>query len=315
MTTRHLIDPELLPLLEIMPAVDFNAETLPFIRQMSESRFNIMGEPAMTPETRVIDGPAGPLEVLWYDPAPGTQARAALLHVHGGGMIIGSARSMQHGPAAMAKALGIPIASVEYRLAPENPFPAPQEDCLAALAWLAGNAAELGIDTARIGIIGESAGGGLAAATAQMARDTGGPALAAQFLVFPMLDHRTGGPDCLYNNPCTGEFVWTKPSNRFGWESLRGAYDPVDRRKGWFSPALAESLADLPPTWIGTGALDLFLDENLEYARRLTAAGVPVELHVYAGAPHAFQLVAESRAAQMFTRDLFGAVSAMLIGQ
>ena len=148
MTTRHLIDPELLPLLEIMPAVDFNAETLPFIRQMSESRFNIMGEPAMTPETRVIDGPAGPLEVLWYDPAPGTQARAALLHVHGGGMIIGSARSMQHGPAAMAKALGIPIASVEYRLAPENPFPAPQEDCLAALAWLAGNAAELGIDTA-----------------------------------------------------------------------------------------------------------------------------------------------------------------------
>ena len=109
--------------------------------------------------------------------------------------------------------------------------------------------------------------------------------------------------------------MWTKPSNRFGWESLRGAYDPVDRRKGWFSPALAESLADLPPTWIGTGALDLFLDENLEYARRLTAAGVPVELHVYAGAPHAFQLVAESRAAQMFTRDLFGAVSAMLIGQ
>ena len=90
MTTRHLIDPELLPLLEIMPAVDFNAETLPFIRQMSESRFNIMGEPAMTPETRVIDGPAGPLEVLWYDPAPGTQARAALLHVHGGGMMMGN---------------------------------------------------------------------------------------------------------------------------------------------------------------------------------------------------------------------------------
>lgn len=315
MTSHHLIDPELLPLLEVMPAALFNAETLPLIRQMSESRFNILGKPALTPEVRVIEGPAGPLEVLWYDPAPGTTGRPALYHIHGGGMIIGSAKSMQHGPAAMAKTLGIPVASVEYRLAPDHPFPAPQEDCLAGLTWLANNAADLGVNAARIGIIGESAGGGLAAATALMARDRGGPQLAAQFLVFPMLDHRTGGPDCQYKNPSVGEFVWTKPSNQFGWESLQGDYEPADHRKGWFSPALADSLAGLPPSWIGTGALDLFLDENLDYARRLTAAGVPLELHVYAGAPHAFQLVAESRAAQMFYRDLFGAVSAMLINQ
>jgi triacylglycerol lipase len=228
-------------------------------------------------------------------------------------MIIGSAKSMQHGPAAMAKTLGIPIASVEYRLAPEHSFPAPQEDCLAGLAWLAANAAGLGVDQARIAIVGESAGGGLAAATALMARDSGGPKLAAQFLIYPMLDHRTGGPQCRYSNPGVGEFVWTKDSNRFGWASLQGDYQPDDHRKGWFSPALADSLEGLPPTWIGTGALDLFLDENLDYARRLTAAGVPVELHVYAGAPHAFQLVAESRAAQMFYRDLFGAVTAWLV--
>ena len=315
MSTHHLIDPELLPLLEMMPAAQFNAETLPLIRQMSESRFNIMGEPAMVPEIRLVEGPAGRLEVLWYDPAPGGADRPALYHIHGGGMIIGSARSMQHGPAAMAKVLGIPVASVEYRLAPDHPFPAPQEDCLAGLKWLADNAVALGVDPARIGIIGESAGGGLAAATAQMARDTGGPALAAQFLVYPMLDHRTGGPDCRYNNPGVGEFVWTKPSNQFGWTALRGCYDPVDNRKGWFSPALADDLAGLPPCWIGTGSLDLFLDENLDYARRLTAAGVPLELHVYRGAPHAFQLVAESHAAQSFYRDLFGAVTRMLVDQ
>lgn len=315
MSTFHLIDPELLPLLEMMPTAQFTAETLPLIRQLSESRFDMLGEPAIRPEVKVIDGPAGPLEVLWYDPAPGSSDRPALYHIHGGGMIIGSARSMQHGPAAMAKSLGIPVASVEYRLAPDHPFPAPQEDCLAGLAWLTGSAARLGIDPARIGIIGESAGGGLAAATALMARDRSGPALTAQFLVFPMLDHRTGGAQCCYHNPAVGEFVWTKSSNQFGWESLRGGYEPDDQRKGWFSPALADSLHGLPPTWIGTGALDLFLDENLDYARRLAAAGVPLELHVYAGAPHAFQLVAKSRAAQKFYRDLFGAVSAMLIDQ
>lgn len=312
MSTRHLIDPELLPLLEAMPAAQFNADTLPLIRQMSESRFNILGEPAMRPELKVIDGPAGPLEVLWYDPAPGTSGRGALLHIHGGGMIIGSAKSMMHGPAAMAKALGVPIASVEYRLAPEHAFPAPQEDCLAALTWLARHAEALGVDRDRIGIVGESAGGGLAAATALMARDKGGPKLAGQFLVFPMLDHRTGGPNCPYANSVTGEFVWTRDSNQFGWAALQGDYGADDARKGWFSPSLAEDLAGLPPTWIGTGSLDLFLDENLDYARRLVGAGVPVELHSYAGAPHAFQLVTTAQVAQAFYRDLFAAVSRLL---
>lgn len=312
MSTRHLIDPELLGLLDTMPTAQFNAQTLPLIRQMSESRFDILGEPAMQPLVKVIEGPGGPLEILWYDPAPGSTGRGALLHVHGGGMVIGSAKSMQHGPAAMAATLGLPVASVEYRLAPEHPFPAPQEDCLAGLAWLAAQAEALGVDPDRIAVIGESAGGGLAAATALMARDTGGPRLAGQFLIFPMLDHRTGGPDCPYANPTTGEFVWTRESNRFGWGALRGAYQADDHRKGWFSPSLAENLAGLPPTWIGTGSLDLFLDENLDYARRLVSAGVPVELHSYAGAPHAFQLVATATVAKAFYRDLYGAIARLL---
>ena len=312
MDTRHLIDPELLPLLDMMPTAQFNAETLPLIRQMSEARFDFLGEPELKPEIRVIDGPGGPFDVYWFDPAPGSAQRGALLHIHGGGMVIGSARSSQHIPAVMAAKLGLPVASVDYRLAPEHPFPAPQEDCLAALAWLATNADELGINPAKIGIIGESAGGGLAAATALIARDTGGPALAAQFLIYPMIDHRTGGPDCPYDNKATGEFVWTRASNRFGWDALQGSYAAADHRKGWFSPSLAADLAGLPPTWIGTGSLDLFLDEDFDYARRLVSAGVPVELHSYPGAPHAFQLVAQAQATQAFYRDLFGAISRML---
>ena len=219
---------------------------------------------------------------------------------------------MQHGSAAMAADLGLPVASVEYRLAPEHPFPAPQEDCFAALAWLAAHAQELGVDRERIAIIGESAGGGLAAATALMARDRDGPLLAGQFLVFPMLDHRTGGPECRHNNPTTGEWVWTRDSNRFGWEALRGGYQLDDNRIGWFSPALTDALHGLPHTWIGTGSLDLFFDENLDYARRLTVCGVQVELHVYPGAPHTFQLIADSYIAQAFRRDLASAISKLL---
>lgn len=313
MSTLHLVDPSLLPLLEFMPGTAFSAENLSAIRVQSEQRFAFLGDPVLKPEVKVIEGPGGALEIYWYDPAPGSSGRAALLHIHGGGMVIGSARSMQHGPAGMAAALGIPVASVEYRLAPEHPFPAPQEDCFAGLKWLADNAAALGVDPARIGIVGESAGGGLAAATALMARDRGGPALAAQFLVFPMLDHRTGSDSCLYANPATGEFVWTRESNRFGWAALRGNYAADDHRKGWFSPSLADDLSGLPQTWIGTGSLDLFLDENLDYARRLIAAKVPVELHSYPGAIHAFQAIADSHLAQAFSRDMLGAMARWLV--
>ncbi|MEN9717492.1 MAG: hypothetical protein RIQ99_370 [Pseudomonadota bacterium] len=314
MTTRHLVDPEVAPLIDLMPAGDFTVETLAQIRSDAEARFAFLGAPPLPAEIKLIDGPGGPLEIYWYDPAPGTSAapRPALLHIHGGGMVMGSARSMQHNPSGLAAALGIPVASVEYRLAPEHPFPAPQDDCLAALAWLSGNAAALGVDPTRIGVIGESAGGGLAAAVALMARDQGGPKLAAQFLIYPMLDHRTGGDACPYANPITGEFVWTRRRNVFGWEALRGDYAPTDARKGWFSPALADDLAGLPPTWIGTGSLDLFLDEDLAYARRLIAAGVPVELHSYPGAIHAFNAVAESGIAKAFNRDLLGAIARWL---
>ncbi len=312
MSTLHLVDPQILPMLEAMPLGEFDRDNLPQIRIESELRFKFLGDPTLSAQVKVIDSPDGPLQILWFDPAPGSTGRAVLLHIHGGGMVIGSASGMQMGPSSMALALGIPVASVDYRLAPETPFPGPQEDCLAALSWLKDDAAELGIDPERIGIIGESAGGGLAAAVALMARDRGGPKLAAQFLIYPMLDHRTGTENCRHRNRHTGEFVWTRASNRFGWEALRGDYAADDARKGWFSPSLADDLGGLPPTWIGTGSLDLFFDEDLDYARRLVDAGVPVELHSYPGAIHAFNMMSEATIAKSFNRDLDGAIARLL---
>lgn len=313
METRHLVDPQVWPIVEMLPTFEFDRATLDQTRADSAARFADLLEIPLAPTIRTAsraDGSA--IELYHFDPNPGATGRAALYHIHGGGMILGSARDMQFGPSSLAAALGIPVVSVEYRLAPETPFPGPQQDCLDGLVWLAAQAAVLGIDPARIAVIGESAGGGLAAATALMARDTGGPQLAAQILVYPMLDHRTGGDTCRWNNRSTGEWVWTRSSNRFGWEALRGDYRADDERKGWFSPALAEDLGGLPPTLMLTGSLDLFFDEDLDYARRLVDAGVPVELHSYPGAIHAFNMVAEAAISQAFNRDLMGGVARLL---
>ena len=312
MDTRHLVDPEVWPIVEMLPFLEFDNETLAAARAGSSSLSEMVEIPlAATVRTAIrTDGTA--IELYVFDPNPGDTGRAALFDVHGGGMILGSAKDMQAGPSAMAAALQIPVISVEYRLAPETPFPGPQQDCLDGLAWVAANAAELGIDPARIAIIGESAGGGLAAATALMARDTGGPKLAAQVLIYPMLDHRTGSEACRWSNRSTGEWVWTRSANRFGWEALRGDYAAEDARKGWFSPALAEDLSALPPTLLLTGSLDLFFDEDLDYARRLVDAGVPVELHSYPGAIHAFNMMAEAGISQAFNRDLAGGVARLL---
>lgn len=311
-STRHLIDPQLLPALEMLPTFEFNAESLPAIRSGIGSLSASPTELPITPVEKVIDGPDGPLEVFWFDPTPNDKNRPCLLHIHGGGMVIGSARQMPHGAASLAASLNIPVASVEYRLAPETPFPGAQEDCFAALLWLATNSEELGLDPQRLGITGESAGGGLAAAVAQMSRDRGGPKLIAQVLVYPMLDHRVGGVGDPWRNRHTGEFVWTRGSNQFGWEALRGDYAANDASKGWFSPSLADDLADLAPAWIGVGNLDLFFDEDLDYARRLVDAGVPVELHTYPGAFHGFNMMGDARVSRAFARDMLHGAARLL---
>jgi len=313
MSTRHLVDREIAPLLDLFPRVDLDSAPIAELRAKATETYAFLPPPVIAPEEIMVPSiHGGPdISVFLYRPETTDPRAGAILHIHGGGMVMGSALQIQSVPAALAIAAGVPVASVEYRLAPEHPFPAPQEDCHSALAWLAGQADTYGFDASRIVVAGESAGGGLAAALAIMARDLGGPAIAGQLLTYPMLDHRTGSDACPYENPTTGEFIWTRPSNRFGWGALQGDYKADDARRGWFSPSLAEDLSNLPPAYIATGSLDLFFDENLDYARRLVAAGVPVDLHSYAGAIHAFNAIPDAALSQRFNGGVLAAAAAM----
>ena len=202
----------------------------------------------------------------------------ALLWIHGGGYVIGTAQMDDRVCRLFSRRLGITVASVEYRLAPEHPYPIPLEDCYSALTWLAALPA---VDAGRVAIGGASAGGGLAAALALLARDRGDIALAFQLLVYPMLDDRSS---TTAENP--NYRLWNTRSNRFGWTAYLGDADPRVA-----VPARRDDLSGLPPAWIGVGTNDLFHDEDLAYAERLTAAGVPCQVEVVAGAFHGFDLL------------------------
>jgi acetyl esterase/lipase len=199
---------------------------------------------------------------------------------------------------------------VDYRLAPETPHPGPVEDCYAALRWLYSHTGELGVDPTRIAIGGASAGGGLAAGLTLLTRDRGEVPLAFQFLIFPMLDDRT--VTATEPHPYTGEFIWTPEANRFGWTSLLGKEPGGPDVSPYAAAARAESLEGLPPTFINVGALDLFLEEDMEYARRLMRAGVPTELHVYPGAFHGFHMTANAKVSLAAVRDQLDALKRAL---
>jgi len=302
--SRHLVDPQILEMLD-MPSLDLTDESLPEIRVNPLFTGELVPPPPFPVSEAFAPVAGGPdVRLVVMNPPSKRTDRGAVLHLHGGGMVVGTPDRAVADKPHLALEHDCVVVSIDYRLAPETPFPGPQEDNYAALVWLAENAVSLGVDPARIVVMGESAGGGLAAGLALMARDRGGPKLAGQVLIYPMLDWRTGGPDDLYRNRHTGEFIWTREKNRYGWEALRGSYEPTDERKAWFSPALADDLAGLPPAYIATGALDLFLDEDLAYARRLIDCGVQTELHVYPGAIHAFEMVPETSLAEQAAMDL-----------
>jgi len=304
MSTRHLVDPEIEMMLE-MPSLDLTDQTLPEVRVNPMFTGELVPPPPFPVSEAFAPSEHGPdVRLVVMNPPSNTANRGAILHIHGGGMVVGTADRAVADKPYLAVEHDCVVVSVDYRLAPETPFPGPQEDNYAALLWLVDNAASLGVDPAKMVVMGESAGGGLAAALALMVRDRGGPKLGGQVLIYPMLDWRTGGSEDLYKNRHTGEFIWTREKNRFGWDALRGSYEPTDHRKAWFSPALAEDLAGLAPAYIATGALDLFLDEDLAYARRLIDCGVRCELHVYPGAIHAFEMVPETGLAVQAAMDL-----------
>jgi acetyl esterase/lipase len=183
---------------------------------------------------------------------------------------------------------GVPALAVDYRLAPEHPHPVPVEDCYAGLVWLAEHAGDLGVDPARIAVMGDSAGGGLAAGVALVARDRGGPALARQILIYPMLDDRTTTPD----ESLVPFLTWTYDDNVTGWGALLGERAGGDDVPGYAAPARAQDVSGLPPTYVDVGDLDIFCLEDVEYARRIAATGTPVELHVHPGVPHGFEVFA-----------------------
>ncbi|MDR3510730.1 MAG: alpha/beta hydrolase [Caulobacteraceae bacterium] len=302
--TRHLVDPELLALLDMWPQVTLTHEVLPQLRGAARLPIPIPPDlPPVAMSARTIAGPEGAPDIglLVYRPEGATDALGCILHIHGGGYVMGDAAPLEPVHKAIAGELGCVIVSVNYRLAPETRFPGAVEDCYAALAWLSANAAELGVDPARIGVMGESAGGGLAAGLALLTRDRGEHALAFQQLIYPMLDDRTCVAD--EPHPFTGEFIWTPHNNHFGWSALLGVAPGSPEISPYAAAARAESLEDLPPTYMSTGALDLFLEEDLEYARRLIRAGVPVELHVYPGAFHGFELLPTATVARAARRD------------
>jgi triacylglycerol lipase len=307
MNTRHLVDPALESFLEA-PPLEITLETLPAVREGLKALYASFlgeGDAEVTVAEHTVPGPPGSPDVRVYvytPPGPKT-ARPALLHIHGGGFILGDAAMMTPLSQVRARALDCVVVSVDYRLAPETPYPGPVEDCYAGLSWMVAHAAELGIDPTRIAVGGESAGGGLSAALCLLARDRGGPAVAFQFLIYPMLDHRTATPADPYRNGFAGEFAWTQPSNRFGWKAMLGDIDPAGQVPGTCSPSRAMTLAGLPPTFIAVGALDLFVDEDVDYATRLMREGVPTELHVYPGAFHAFDAIAAAPVAIQFQED------------
>lgn len=228
-------------------------------------------------------GPAGDVRVaLLRPPATGTPA-PVLLHLHGGGLVVGTASddvaaAAQAGP-------GWAVASVDYRLAPEHPYPAAVEDAYAALVWLAAQAGDLGLDPARVVVTGVSAGGGLAAALALLARDRGGPALAGQLLVCPMLDDRD---DSASGHQMAGVGTWDRTANATAWAAYLGAAAGGPATPGYAAAARADRLDGLPPAYVDVGSAETFRDECVQYAARLWSHGGDAELHVWPGGCHGF---------------------------
>ena len=314
-----ITDPQLLEGLDMFEQLvpgGVDLDDIPATRQFFEEL-----NAAMTAEMPEIEGvtcsdhyapgPDGAPDVMVrvYQPEERPEKLPALLWIHGGGYVLGSVKEDELRTKGYALGLNCLVASVEYRLAPEHPFPAPLEDCYAALRWLAASADQLGIDAGRIAVGGASAGGGLAAGLALLARDRAEIDICYQLLIYPMID------DTNVEQAGADAPLWTRANNLVGWRSYLGKEPGSEGISAYAAAYRAEDVSDLPPTYVGVGTPDLFRDENIAYAQRLIAAGVPTELHVYADGFHAFDIFAmEADASQRFTAEYMQLLSRALHG-
>jgi acetyl esterase/lipase len=298
MSRRHLIDPEVaVPLDGLLAALPGGFNAVPDIVQRRAtveamlSAIEVPENPDVVKEDRTVPGPLGEpdITVRIYRPRAATGTLPGIYFIHGGGMVLGTVAGEDPTATMLCDEVGAVVVSVEYRLAPEHPHPAPVEDCYAGLQWTAAHAAELGIDPDRLAIYGGSAGGGLAIATAMIARDRGGPALRFLMPIYPMVDDRN---ETESSHEITDIGIWDRAANIEAWAWYLGGKE-ADQ---YAAPARAEDLAGLPPAFIDVGTVDMFRDEDIAFAQRLMAAGVPTELHVHPGSYHAAETFAADAA-------------------
>jgi acetyl esterase/lipase len=293
------LDPELRAVVEKLPTdrpLDLNKIPAARVKMNKMVTALLAGLPAVEGVTSqdhfapgFQDDPA--VRVRVYRPNDQPNKLPALYWIHGGGYVMGDIEQDDRLMKQLVKRIGCVTVSVDYRLAPEHPFPAPVEDCYAGLKWLFRHAGEFGVEPSRIAIGGASGGGGLAAGLALLTRDRGEVQVAFQLLIYPMIDDRNATPA---SYAITDPRMWNRESNRLGWRAYLGRDGGGTDVSPYAAAARATDLTNLPPAYIPVGALDLFVDENIEYAQRLIQAGVPTELHVYPGAFHGFDLFAPS---------------------
>ncbi len=306
-----LVDPELRSPLQVLIAAGGNvAVSAANLGQMRKGQSN--SSPALSSdyEERWIPGAAHPaaVRVFVINALGAGSSRPAILHIHGGGFVSGRAIDVIPALQRIAQEHDCVVMTVDYRLAPETRFPGSLEDNYTALKWMHRSAHSLGVNPSQIGIMGESAGGGHAAMLAIAARDRGEVPIAFQLLIYPMLDDRTGS--VRHVPPYIGAYTWLAASNRFGWSALLGVPAGSHTVPWGAVPARVENLAGLPRTFIGVGSVDLFVDEDLHYARRLIDFGVPTEMCVVPGGYHGFDVIAPDAACSKAFRATWSAALA-----
>lgn len=308
------VHPDLREMFALMPdvAINYNRDNIVQVRKNSSQMMSQMNaafiavNDAVLITEKFIPGREGDpnVRIKLYEPKGKKEILPGILHIHGGAYVFNTADDFDNVCIELATDINATIVSVDYRLAPEHPFPAAIDDCYAALKWFSENAPDLGVDSSRIAVFGGSAGGGLTAAVSLLSRDRKGPSIAFQMPNCPMIDDRCNTSSCLQ---ITDGRIYNGIGNRIFWDMYLG--DNKEDVSPYAAPARATDLAGLPPTYLCVGDMDPFRDEAIEYAAKLTQAGVPTEFHLYPGCFHGFEAIIPTadisqRAKNEYTRAL-----------